>query len=180
MKQTVLALVFAMTAMSMPAAEAQRVGGLGNDPNLADVNGLRPAPSTFANDLGDIYEDAVMYVQKAQWREAETALDQVLARQQNVAMPNYLMGRAKIGLENMPDALKYMRTAVKLDPNFYEARGYLGALELRARNVDAVKEQLLFLDKAQKDCKASCAKKAAIDDAIALIMVQTQKKPAAG
>lgn len=167
----------AALAMSTGGANAQLARGTYNDPEM-NID-KRPAMDEFQ--YGELYEDAVEYLNKGQFTEAERKFETMIGVQSKfppklVPMINYLMGRTKMGLQKYPDAKKYMETAVKLDPEMAAPRGYIGALEYTAGNMDAVKEQLLKLDSMKTQCKSTCAQKADIDNAIKLIMAQ---RPAA-
>jgi TolA-binding protein len=112
------------------------------------------------------YEDAVRFYQAGQYKQAEKELQQFLGRVGEHAGGNFIMGLVQLELQNMEKARTSFRTAVNLDPTMVAPKGYLGAVEAFAGNMQGAMEQKTALEKMKAECAGTCEKAGEIDTAL--------------
>lgn len=144
------ALATALAASLAPAASAQKFDSTGNS-------------------IANTYEDAIAALKRNQFRDAESKFDTVLGRMSTDANANYLMARAKIGLEKWPDAKKYLNTAITLKPDHALARAYLGAIYLQEEKMPEAQAQADEIMKLKAACAGTCKDAADIEAAIKVL-----------
>lgn len=94
------------------------------------------------------YAKAVQLIGSGKYKEAIPLLDKAAAKEpKNANVHNYL-GFAHRKLKRFDLALKYYRTALKIEPKHRGANEYLGELYLRTGQLDKAEERLRVLDSA--------------------------------
>jgi tetratricopeptide (TPR) repeat protein len=83
-----------------------------------------------------------------------------------------MMALAHIGQNDLKNARKYLRNAVKYNDEFTLARGWLGAVEAKLGDAKRANEQKAALDEMKANCAGACPDAAAIDAALARIETQ--------
>jgi tetratricopeptide (TPR) repeat protein len=161
--RTLLLAATVMTLVSMPALAANGGGGGG---------GGGPALSGSGTDPAKRYAEGVDYLKAADYKKAEKAFDAVLDVAGRDANTNYMMALAQIGQNDLKNARKYLRNAVKYNDEFTLARGWLGAVEAKLGDAKRANEQKAALDEMKANCAGACPDAAAIDAALARIETQ--------
>jgi len=115
------------------------------------------------------YAQGIEFLKAANYKQAEKAFDDVLEVVAKDPNSNFMMALAQVGQQDFNNARKYLRNAVKYDPNHALARGWLGAVEARQGDAGKATEQKTALEGLKAKCAATCAEAATIDAAIARI-----------
>jgi tetratricopeptide (TPR) repeat protein len=160
-------LLLAATVMTLVAAPALAAngggGGGGGGPNISGSSGA---------DLAKRYAEGVEYMKAADYKKAEKAFDAVLDAAGRDANTNYMMALAQIGQNDLKNARKFLRNAVKYNDEFTLARGWLGAVEAKLGDAAKANEQKAALAEMKSKCAATCPEAAAIDASLARIETQ--------
>jgi tetratricopeptide (TPR) repeat protein len=159
-------LLLAATAMTLvvvsPALAANGGGGGGGGPSISG-SGADPAKR---------YAEGVEYLKAADYKKAEKAFDAVLDVASRDANTNYMMALAQIGQNDLKNARKFLRNAVKYNEEFTLARGWLGAVEAKLGDAAKANEQKAALADMKSRCAGTCPEAAAIDASLARIETQ--------
>lgn len=159
MKRYMLASACAVLALAVVApAHAQYTGG-----------GSIQMPTTDTMDPTALYNQAVAYIQKGDFSRAIPLLRDVLNSREQDPATNLMMGVAQIGLNDLPEAHRYLTRAVSSKPDLADAIGRLGWVEARLGNGDSAARQRSILADLKQKCKGSCPEAAAIETGLALI-----------
>jgi len=112
------------------------------------------------------YAEGVAFLKAGDFKKAEKAFDNVLDVAAKDANTNYMMSLTQIGQQDFKNARKYLRNAVKYQPDFPLARGWLGAIEAKLGDAGKANEQKAALADLKTECAGTCPDAAAIDAAI--------------
>lgn len=151
-------LVLALAISGAPAF-AQFTGG-GNKE-------LPKAQETM--DPSALYKQAVEQIQKKEYQRAVAILRDVLDRRAQDPAANFMMGVAQIGLNDLPEAKRFLVRAVSEKPDLADAVGRLGWVEAQMNNPAGAKAQRDALEKLRDKCAGTCPDASAINAAIATI-----------
>jgi tetratricopeptide (TPR) repeat protein len=149
-----------MTLVATPALAANGGGGGG---------GGGPSVSGTGTDPAKRYAEGVEYLKAADYKKAEKAFDAVLDVASRDPNTNYMMGLAQIGQNDLKNARKFLRNAVKYNEEFTIARGWLGAVEAKLGDAAKANEQKAALADMKSKCAGTCPEAAAIDASLARI-----------
>jgi tetratricopeptide (TPR) repeat protein len=155
-----LLVAASILAMATPALASSGGGGGG---------GSMPSASGRQIDPAKKYAEGVDLLKQSNWKQAAKAFDEVLDVAPRDPNTNYMMSLAKIGDQNFNDARKYLRNAVKYQPSFPQARGWLGAVEAKLGDSGKANEQKTALVDLKTKCAGTCPEAAAIEAAIARV-----------
>jgi tetratricopeptide (TPR) repeat protein len=160
-------LLLAATVMTLVATPALAAngggGGGGGGPSVSGSSGVDPAKR---------YAEGVEYLKAADYKKAEKAFDAVLDVAGRDPNTNYMMALAQIGQNDLKNARKFLRNAVKYNEEFTLARGWLGAVEAKLGDAAKANEQKTALAEMKSKCAGSCPDAAAIDAALSKIETQ--------
>ena len=158
-------LLLAATVMTLIATPALASSGGGS----GGGGGSGPTASGPSIDPAKKYAEGVEFLKAQDYKKAERAFDMVLDVASRDANTNYMMALSQIGQQDFKNARKYLRNAVKYQPNFPLARGYLGAVEAKLGDPAKANEQKTALADLKSKCAETCAEAAAINQAISQI-----------
>jgi Tfp pilus assembly protein PilF len=158
-------LLLAATAMTLVATPALASSGGGS----GGGGGSGPTASGPSIDPAKKYAEGVEFLKAQDYKKAEKAFDLVLDVASRDANTNYMMALTQIGQQDFKNARKYLRNAVKYQPNFPLARGYLGAVEAKLGDPAKAAEQRTALADLKTKCAETCADAASINAALAQI-----------
>lgn len=158
MKRYVLAACAALAMVAVAPAHAQYTGG-----------GSTDMPRVDTMDPTALYKQAVDYIGKGDFARAVPLLREVLAKRDGDPAANLMMGVAQIGLNDLPEARRFLSRAVSEKPDLADAIGRLGWVEARLGNADGAGKQRAVLTGLKAKCNGACADAAAIDTGLALI-----------
>jgi tetratricopeptide (TPR) repeat protein len=158
MKRYVLAACAALSIAAIAPAHAQYTGG--GSPALPRIDTMDPTA---------LYNQAVDYISKNDFARAVPLLREVLAKRDGDPAANLMMGVAQIGLNDLPEARRFLARAVSEKPDLADAIGRLGWVEARLGNADAAGKQRATLASLKAKCNGACAEAAAIDTGLTLI-----------
>ncbi len=139
-------------------AHAQYTGG-----------GSAEMPRVDTMDPTALYNQAVDYIGKNDFARAVPLLREVLAKRDGDPAANLMMGVAQIGLNDLPEARRFLSRAVSEKPDLADALGRLGWVEARLGNADGAGKQRAALAGLKAKCNGACPQAAAIDVGISLI-----------
>jgi tetratricopeptide (TPR) repeat protein len=159
-------LLLAATIMTLVAAPALAANGGGGG------GGGGPSISGAGTDPAKRYAEGVEYMKAADYKKAEKAFDAVLDVASRDPNTNYMMALAQIGQNDLKNARKFLRTAVKYNEEFTLARGWLGAVEAKLGDAAKANEQKTALADMKSKCAGTCPEAAAIDASLARIETQ--------
>lgn len=139
--------------------------------------GLNPEGADRANQIEENARRQLMAIRKVgvealqsqNYPVAEKTFSELLARSPTTSDANYLMGLAKLGLQNWGEAKQFLEIAVKQEPKRPEPKARLGVTYVRLNDIDAAKKQRAELVKMDKKCKGGCGDAAGIADGLALL-----------
>lgn len=156
MKRIILAAGIAASLVS--PAFAQYSGGGSKD--LAKIETMDPTA---------LYKQAVDHIQKKNFASAVPLLREVLQKRESDPASNYMMGVAQIGLNDLPEARRYLVRAVEAKPDLVDALGRLGWVDGKLGNTaDAAKHRATLAGLKAK-CAGKCPEAASIDTAISVV-----------
>lgn len=158
MKRYVLAACAALSMVAVAPAHAQYTGG-----------GSTDMPRVDTMDPTALYKQAVDYIGKGDFARAVPLLREVLAKRDGDPAANLMMGVAQIGLNDLPEARRFLSRAVSEKPDLADAIGRLGWVEARLGNAEGAGKQRTVLTGLKAKCNGACADAAAIDTGLALI-----------
>jgi Tfp pilus assembly protein PilF len=161
MKRAYLLVAATLAALVATPAIAANGGGGGG--------GGAPSASGRSIDPAKRYAQGVELLKAGNFKQAEKAFDDVLDVAAKDANTNYMMALTQVGQEDLNNARKYFRNAVKYDANHALARGWLGAVEAKLGDAAKAAEQKTALDALKAKCAGACAEAAVIDASIARI-----------
>ncbi|MFT3722560.1 MAG: hypothetical protein QM773_03150 [Hyphomonadaceae bacterium] len=147
-----------------PAALAQQ--GLSTKPDYDLIDKADRIDEATQKDINKLHNDAVTALQAKDYATAELRLEELFKRGGAPADSNFLMGLAKIGLEQWGEAQPFLEKAVAYEPSRPEPRTRLGLALVMLEQPDkarAQREALLQLDIA---CNKTCADQTWITDGI--------------
>ncbi len=148
-------------------ANAQEGLSTGPDYDLIDKAARIDDSAQIAFSL--LYRTGAEALQNKNYAVAEGIFTELLRRSPGNADANFLMGLAKIGLENWAEAKRYLEVAVRLDPKRPEARTRLGLTYVRLDDLDSASRQRAELANMDRDCKRACEDAVWIADGLVLL-----------
>ena len=155
---TLLLATSVIMLAATPALASSGGGGGGGGPNISGGG------ASF--DPAKRYAEGVVFLKAGDFKKAEKAFDSVLDVAAKDANTNYMMSLTQIGQQDFKNARKYLRNAVKYQPDFPLARGWLGAIEAKLGDAGKAAEQKTALADLKTKCAAACPDAATIDAAI--------------
>jgi tetratricopeptide (TPR) repeat protein len=149
----------ALSAIAIAApAHAQYTGG-----------GNKELPQTDTIDVTLFYKQAVNNIENKNYVSAIPLLREVLAKTDSDPAANLMMGVAQLGLNDLPEARRYLVRAISEKPDLSDALGRLGWVEARLGDSAAAAKHRATLATLKDKCKGSCPEAASIAGGIALI-----------
>jgi tetratricopeptide (TPR) repeat protein len=116
-----------------------------------------------------LYQAGAAALQNKNYPVAEGIFSDLLSRDPANADANFLMGLAKIGLENLVEAKGFLEIAVGQDPARPEPRTRLGLTYIKLDDVDLARRQRAELASLDRDCKGACENAVWIADGMVLL-----------
>jgi tetratricopeptide (TPR) repeat protein len=118
------------------------------------------------------YEEGKALLAAKDYKKAEKAFEAVLDVAQRDANTNYMMALAQLGQDDLKNARKFLRNAVKYDSDHAHARGWLGVVEAKLGDPARAGEQRTALATMKEKCAGTCPDAAVIDTSLARIETQ--------
>ena len=139
--------------------------------------GNKELPKVDTMDPTALYKQAVEYIQAKDYQRAISALRTVLAKRESDPAANLMMGVAQIGMNNLPEAKRYLSRAVSEKPDLADAIGRLGWVEAKLGDAAGAQAQRAALTKLKDKCAGTCPEAAAINAAFATLDGTPAAKP---
>jgi len=116
-----------------------------------------------------LYRAGAEALQNKNYAAAERIFSDLLRRNPANADANFLMGLAKIGLENWAEAKGFLEVAVRQDPKRPEPRTRLGLTYVKLDDMDSARQQRAELANLDRNCKGACEDAVWIADGLVLL-----------
>lgn len=175
-------LILAAAGAASGVAHAQP--GLSSAPNLDGADNANRIAENAKRKLDGMRKEGIEALQKQDFAAAEKAFGKLVAQNPTTNDANYLMGLAKLGLQNWTDARQFLELAVKQDPKWPDPKSRLGVAYLRLNDADAAAKQRADLATLSsgcngcKDAKSITENLAMLDRAIAAAQKPKVEAPA--
>lgn len=165
---------------AMPGADAQK--GLSSGMNLDGVDNASRIADNTKRKLEGMRKEGVDALQKQDFAGADKIFAKLAAENPTTNDAHYLLGVAKLGLQNWAEAKGVLEIAVKREANRPEPKARLGVACLRLNDVAGATKQREDLAAMQAKCK-DCPDAPRIAENLALldraIAARTPATPAA-
>jgi tetratricopeptide (TPR) repeat protein len=143
--------------------------GLSTKPNWDAIdNAIRIEEYTRAALLA-LRKVGVEALQTKNYLVAEKTFGDLLHRNPTTTDANFLMGLAKLGLENWVEAKQFLELAVKQEPGRPEPKARLGLTYVKLNDIDGAMKQRAELASMDGHCKSACGDAARIADGLTLL-----------
>lgn len=167
MRGLVLSVLFLAAAGSVcGAASAQP--GLSSAPNLDGADNANRIAENAKRKLDGIRKEGIEALQKQDFAGAEKAFGKLVAQNPTTTDAHYLMGVAKLGLQNWADAKQFLEIAVKKESSRPEPKARLGVAYIRLNDLDSAKKQRDDLAALAAKCNG-CADAARINENLGML-----------
>jgi TolA-binding protein len=167
MRGLLLALIFlAGAGAASGAADAQK--GLSTGPNLDGIDNANRIEENARRKLDAMRKDGVDALQKQDFAGAEKIFTNMAAQNPTTTDAHYLLGIAKLGLQNWAEAKQVLEIAVKKEADRPEPKARLGVAYLRLNDTGGAMKQREDLASMAAKCKG-CPDAARIADNLALL-----------
>jgi len=140
-----ISMACALAAASLMATAAPAV-----------VNDGLPSDSLSDYDYAATYRDAVAAINGGRFAQAEKLLSELVGQVPTDANAQFMLGKAREGLGDLPGALTALQTATELDANNLRAWTELGLLQVKSGDIAAARATLSALKSHVSSCGAQC------------------------
>jgi hypothetical protein len=167
MRGLLLALLF-LAASGVMSGVADAQPGLSSAPNLDGVDNANRIGENARRKLDGMRKDGVEALQKQDFAGADKILTNMAAQNPTTTDAHYLLGIAKLGLQNWAEAKQVLEIAVKKEATRPEPKARLGVAYLRLNDTGGAMKQREDLAAMAEKCKG-CADAPRIAENIALL-----------
>jgi tetratricopeptide (TPR) repeat protein len=147
----------ALVAATAPA-HAQYSGG-----------GSIDLPRIDTMDVTPLYKQAVNHIELGNYASAVPMLRDVLQKNDGDPAANLMMGIAQIGLNDLPEARRFLVRAVSTKPDLADAIARIGWIDAKSGNAAEAGKQRAALVALKDKCRLVCPEATAITNGLALI-----------
>lgn len=160
------ALVLAFAGAAPGIAYAQK--GLSTGPNLDGIDSANRVAENSRKKLDIMRKAGLELLQKQDFAGAEKAFAKLLAQNPTTSDAHYLMGFAKLGLQNWAEARQFLEIAIAEEPDRPDPKGRLGVAYVKLNEFDLARKQRDELAALSSTCKG-CSDAARIAENLALL-----------
>lgn len=173
------ALMLAVACSMSGGAAAQK--GLSTGPNLDGMDNANRIAENTRRKLDGMRKEGLEALQKQDFAGAEKAFGKLAGQEPTLSDAHYLLGVARIGLQNWAGARQSLETAIQKEPDRPDPKGRLGVTYVRLGELDLAKKQRDDLAALSARCNG-CPDATRIADNLGLLdraLAAAQPKPAA-